>query len=146
MRNLRSATCLALLAAFVLLLAAPEAGAHPVISACKRYAWMKNVPRGSELAAPNTLCVQRFDRGSYTSYRAIVVINPPHRIQLAARLVVTLVRNGRRIARSGEYVTPWAPVTLRTRLYKVPDGTYCARLWNHDVLGYYRVEGGCHRF
>jgi len=146
MRNLRSATCLALLAAFVLLLAAPEAGAHRVISACKRYPWMENVPRGSTLAAPNTLCVQRFDRGSYTAYRAIVVINPPHRIQLAARLVVTLVSGGHRIARSREYVTPWAPVTIRTRLYKVPDGRYCARLWNHDVLGYYRFEGGCHRF
>lgn len=105
---------------------------------------MDNVPRGSQIAAPNALCIARDN--SNGRLRAYDEIRPPHRIQLAARLHVQLTANGRTLANSREYVVPHAPVTILTRWARPHHGNLCAVLWNHDGLGYYRVERVCHRF
>ena|SRR5436190_12647600 len=120
----------------------PTSSATRYLHACKGYPWMDNVPRGSMLAASNTLCVVRRAHHRYLAYD---YINPPHQITLAARLRVRLTYHGHMLARSREYVTPETPVFIKTAWRHQRRGRFCAELWNHDGLGHYRVERACHR-
>jgi len=103
---------------------------------------MDNVPRGSQIAVPWTLCVVGDGKGNY---RAQVNITPIHRAQLAARLHVELSYGSRALANTREYVTPYVPITIATGWVRWgASGTYCATLWNHDELGYYVIgERAC---
>jgi hypothetical protein len=121
-----------------------SAAARNPVAYCKGYPWMENVPRGSMLAASNRLCVER--KAGTHRYRALDYINPPHNITIAARLHVRLTRGGQFVSRSKEYVTPSTPVTIKSPYQPIHGGKkLCATLWNHDGLGYYKVESVCHR-
>lgn len=112
---------------------------------CENYPYLRNVPRFLKLFAPHSLCVARGGSQGH-EYEALDVINPPHTMTLAARLHVQLLHNGNSIANSREYVTPTAPLTIATGwIHDAAGGVYCARLWNHDSLGYYIVEAHCIR-
>ena len=143
--NARRMLVLLVLAAFAALAAGGADARTTYHLHCATYSpVMENVPRGSEIAAPNALCIARDN--SNGRLRAYDEIRPPHRIQLAARLHVQLTDNGRTLANSREYVVPHAPITILTPWVRPHHGNLCAVLWNHDGLGYYRVERTCHRF
>ena len=136
--------------------AAPAAASGGFAAACAATPFLNNVPRGSELAVEWQLCAMTNGHGSWGAQlkicgagaRTASCAGQRCGQHVAARLHVELSVNGTgdAIADTREVVEP---VTCEHSSFISTgwhrhggSGWYCATLWNHDALGFYKVVPG----
>ncbi len=119
-----------------------------LVAACSANPLLNNIPRGGEEAISWELCVITNEAGKWRAFVRFVGGGGRSGQHVLGRVHVELSFQGTRhaLVNSSEVVEPvtgHASASITTRWHRDrARGWYCATLWNHDELGYYKIVPG----